>query len=117
MTVEPVLNGVALARLEKLGGTALVRQMIELYLANGPERIRALQEGVEAGDATRIERAAHTMKSSAGNLGATKLQHTADALESVAATGAIDTGMVERLVAEYEESEQALIEALKDLEQ
>ena len=115
MTVDPTLNGSALERLEKLGGKTLVRQMIELYLANGPERVRALREGVEAGDAERIERAAHTMKSSAGNLGATKLQHTADALESLASSGVVDAVMVERLVTEYEESERALIEALEDL--
>ena len=116
MTNERVLDGTALARLEKLGGRALVRQMIELYLANGPERIRALREGAAAGDATRVERAAHTMKSSAGNLGAIRLQLTADALENVAASGTVDHGMVARLVAQYEESERALAEVLQDLE-
>lgn len=116
MTADPVLDGVALERLEKLGGTALVRQMIELYLANGAERIRALQDGAAAADAAQVERAAHTLKSSAGNLGALRLQRTAEALETVAAGGTIESELVRRVIEQYEASEAALTETLRRLE-
>ena len=104
----------AIERLRRLGGANLVRQMLELYLAQGPERIHALVEGAGAGDADRVERAAHTMKSSAGNVGALRLQHTAERLEAAAGAGVIDPLMVERLVREYHESAALLRSVLEE---
>ena len=110
----PVLDGVALERLRRIGGASLVRRMVELYLANGPERVRSLREGAAAGDVARVEQAAHTMKSSAGNLGAVRLQRTAEALEASAGRGAIDEKLVARLVREYADSAGALRSALEE---
>lgn len=114
MTRDPSLNGTALARLRRIGGASLVRQMVDLYLAGGPARVQAIAEGAAAGDATRVERAAHALKSSAGNIGAEQLQHTADALEALAAEGNIDMALVARLVREYDESADALARALEE---
>lgn len=114
MTDPPVVDPAAVDRLRRLGGGNLVRQMLELYLAQGPERIHALVEGAEAGDADHVERSAHTMKSSAGNVGALRLQHTAEGLEAAAGAGVIDHVMVERLVREYHESAALLRGVLED---
>lgn len=100
----PVVDAAAVDRLRRLGGANLVRQMLELYLAQGPERMKSLVEGAAAGDTDRVERSAHTMKSSAGNVGALRLQQTAEALEAAAGAGVIDHVIVERLVREYHES-------------
>jgi HPt (histidine-containing phosphotransfer) domain-containing protein len=54
------------------------------------------------------------MKSSAGNLGAVRLQRTAEALEASAGRGAIDEQLVARLVREYEDSARALRGALEE---
>jgi HPt (histidine-containing phosphotransfer) domain-containing protein len=113
---EPALDGTALARLERLGGAALVRQMIELYLTNGPERVQLLADGAASGDAERVQRAAHTMKSSAGNLGAVRLQHTADEIETLAAAGTIDHELVARLVQQFEQSVTELRNALEEMD-
>jgi HPt (histidine-containing phosphotransfer) domain-containing protein len=115
VTDYPALDRSALDRLVRLGGAKLLRQMIDLYLQHGPERLDAVREGVLHRDATRIERAAHTLKSSAGNLGAQKLQHTADALEAMAAGGVIDADMAQRLYASYDESAALLRQALEEL--
>jgi HPt (histidine-containing phosphotransfer) domain-containing protein len=101
-------------RLTRLGGTKLVRQLIELYLAHGPERVRAIEAGVETGDAKQVERAAHSLKSSAGNLGARRLQHTAEAVEAAAAGGLIDDDLTARIVQEYEESAVLLRSAMEE---
>ncbi|MBR9990172.1 MAG: Hpt domain-containing protein [Gemmatimonadetes bacterium] len=90
--------------------------MAELYLEHGPLRIRALREGAAAGDADQIERAAHTLKSSAGNLGAVRLQRLAEGLEAAAAAGVIDRDAIERTVHEYEESAAALRSMLEGIE-
>ena len=66
MTEPPVVDPAAVERLRRLGGANLVRQMLELYLAQGPERIRSLLDGAAMEEADRVERSAHTMKSSAG---------------------------------------------------
>jgi HPt (histidine-containing phosphotransfer) domain-containing protein len=116
MTGEPAVEQAALDRLVRLGGAKLLRQMIELYLTHGPERLRAVEEGVQAGDAAMIERAAHTLKSSAGNLGAVRLQHTADALEALAAEGVVDAHVAVRLREEFGESATLLRRALEELD-
>lgn len=113
MTVE-TLDIAALDRLRRLGGENLLRQMIELYLTNGPDRIRSLTEGAAARDAAQVERAAHTLKSSAGNLGAARLQTIAEAVESEAAAGRIDEVQVAQLVRDYEASVDALRRALEE---
>lgn len=114
MNAPPVLDPAALDRLRRIGGGTLLAQMVELYLANGPDRVRTLQDGAATGDVERVERAAHTMKSSAGNLGAIRLQRTAEALESSAGAGTVDAQLVARLVREYEESAAALREVLEE---
>ena len=114
MTGQPVLDEAALVRLRRIGGPDLVRRLIELYLSNVEDRIDMLTRGVAEGDASQVELAAHTMKSSAGNVGAIRLQHTAEALEASAGSGAIDKQLVARLVHELEESAVALRQALEE---
>jgi HPt (histidine-containing phosphotransfer) domain-containing protein len=113
VTGPPVLDEAALVKLRRIGGSDLVRRLIELYLSNVEDRIGMLTRGVAEGDASQVELAAHTMKSSAGNVGAIRLQQTAEALEASAGSGAIDEQLVARLVHEYEESAAALRQALE----
>lgn len=109
----PVLDPTALERLQRLGGSNLLRQMVELYLANGPERIRALMEGADAGDHAQVERAAHTIKSSAGNVGAVRLQRSAETVELQVAGGTLDLALVRRVADDFEDSVGALKRALE----
>lgn len=105
----------AIARLERIGGAKLVRQMIGLYLDNGPARVQSILDGVAADDAARVELAAHTLKSSAGNVGAVHLQHTAQLVETAAAAGTFDTALTRQLETQYHESAAALLRALEEL--
>lgn len=114
MTSEPPLRLEAIERLRRMGGAQLVRRLIEMFLANGPDRIRILLEAVAAGDAAGVERSAHTMKSSAGNVGAVRLQEAAEQLESAASAGRIDRAVVTRLVREHEASVAALRTLLEE---
>jgi HPt (histidine-containing phosphotransfer) domain-containing protein len=81
MSDGPSLDPNALASLHHLGGEGLVRRMIDLFLENACKRIEAALEGEKSGDMHAIERAAHSLKSSAGNVGATGLQQLACRLE------------------------------------
>lgn len=83
----PILEVAALERLERLGGTELVTRMIGLFLENAPARVDAAVSAARDGDAAGVERAAHSLRSSAANVGAAHLQHRADAIEAALVAG------------------------------
>ena len=114
MSDDVVLDPVALQRLKRLGGPPFLRQMVELYLQHGPDRIRAMEEGVSTSDAAKVERAAHSLKSSAGNLGATRLQEAALALELAGAAGTVDIAAAARVREEYTAAEKVLRALLEE---
>lgn len=105
-TSEEVLDVAGLDRLHRIGGGEFVLEMIDLFLENAPQRLAAARAAVEAGDQKSLYRAAHSLKSTAANLGAQRLQGVAERLESLAAAGG--TGSLGSVVSELEESyEQA----------
>jgi HPt (histidine-containing phosphotransfer) domain-containing protein len=97
-------------RLLRLGGPGLLRRMAELFRENAPGRIAALREGAASGDAERVARAAHSLKSTAPNVGGAALAATARALEEAVATG--DAERAARLGADAERQLAALLEWL-----
>jgi HPt (histidine-containing phosphotransfer) domain-containing protein len=74
-----------LARLEELGGDSFVSEMIGLFLETTPQRLQAARDGLSAADLEAVEHAVHSLKSSAGNLGADEVQDLAGRLETLAA--------------------------------
>jgi CheY-like chemotaxis protein len=68
----------------------LFHQVIELFLADCPPRLTAIETAVTAGDADQIRFAAHALKGSAGNLAAEGLFEAARALERMAAESRLD---------------------------
>jgi HPt (histidine-containing phosphotransfer) domain-containing protein len=85
--LEHGLDPVALDRLRGLGGDQLVREMIDIFLEHTPTRIEAAFEGGEAGNLDAVVRAAHSLASSAGHLGAMGLKDVARRLEHEASDG------------------------------
>ena len=117
MTDSPFfIDPAAVARLQRIGGVKLARDLITMYLELGPERMTTFRSAVEAGDAPGVERATHTLKSTAGNLGAVQLQQTAQQMETMAAGGSIDNEVARRLEAQYEQTIAALQKILEELE-
>jgi HPt (histidine-containing phosphotransfer) domain-containing protein len=110
------IDPAAVARLQRIGGVKLARNLITMYLELGPARIDALRKAVAAADAGGVERASHTLKSTAGNLGAVQLQQTAQQLETMAAAGSIDDDVVRQLETQYEQTVAALTQILEELE-
>lgn len=64
-------DAAALDRLLDLGGSSLVLKMIEAYLGSSPQRVEMAGESMATGDLKGIEQAAHSLKSSSANFGAT----------------------------------------------
>jgi HPt (histidine-containing phosphotransfer) domain-containing protein len=75
----------ALARLRRFGGARLVRDMAALFLAETPERVDAARRALAAGDRDALARAAHALRSSLGQFGATAAASACAELEAAAA--------------------------------
>jgi HPt (histidine-containing phosphotransfer) domain-containing protein len=114
MNAPPVLDPSAPHRIMRVGGADLLRMMVGLYVEHGPDRLGLIEDGVARGDAGQVEPAAHTLKSSAGNLGAVRLQSSAASLEAAAARGVVDAGLAARIRREYEDSAAALQHMLEE---
>lgn len=77
----------ALERLREWGGDRLVTQMIHLFLSNAGQRVSQIRVGVRDGVAREAEMGAHSLKSSAANLGAERVRDLAAAIELAASNG------------------------------
>jgi HPt (histidine-containing phosphotransfer) domain-containing protein len=97
----PATDANALDRLKRFGGGKLLREMIALFLAAAPERIAAARVGHLAADAPAVELALHSLKSSAAQLGAMRLQRLSERGERLAKGRRLDELPI--LVQELEE--------------
>lgn len=61
--------------------------MAELWLVDSAKQMRLIQSGLELGDATMIQRAAHALKGSVGTFLASAAQEAANKLELSAKSG------------------------------
>lgn len=75
----------ALALLRRVGGEALVAEMIELFLADAPARMGRLRDALAAADPGGVAAAAHSFRSSCGNLGAERCRSACERIELAAA--------------------------------
>jgi HPt (histidine-containing phosphotransfer) domain-containing protein len=107
-----VNNVLDLARLEEAfeDDTAGIAELLEMALETGAKHQRALVEGVAAGDAEMVRRAAHAIKGSSGNIGANTVMHLADELETRARAGNLAGAgeRVQAIGAEYERVAEAV---------
>ena len=74
----------ALERLHRFGGDALVRDMSVILLEDTPARLAAARHALRAGDALGVQRAAHSMKSSCAQFGATAVAALCGEIEEAA---------------------------------
>jgi CheY-like chemotaxis protein len=78
------LNPKSLERLHSLGGTKLVRNVVQIFLTHVPARIETARQSLQSGDLKGVERAVHSVKSSAGNVGAETLGELSGRIEQLA---------------------------------
>jgi HPt (histidine-containing phosphotransfer) domain-containing protein len=81
------VDSAALRRLRCAGGDDLIQKMALLFLQNTPDRLSVLRAGAEIGDWASVERAAHSLKSSASYLGLRELRARAEEAEDLARDG------------------------------
>src|SRR6478672_3946669 len=62
----------------------ILGELIDLFAADSPGLISTMHTAIAAGDASTLRRAAHTLKGSSANLGATALSAICKTLEDLA---------------------------------
>ncbi len=106
----PVLEIAVLDELREVIGSASVAQIVELFLADAPLLIQRLEQAAATAQSDALREAAHTLKSSAANLGALALSAAALRIESGVRTGALDRPVVAvaLVIAEFARARLAL---------
>lgn len=72
----------ALKRLERFGGLKLRNELTTLFLQEAPARIASARAALVGGNAEGVRTMAHMLKSSAGQMGALRVQRLCEQLES-----------------------------------
>jgi len=113
MNEIPLIDQNQMERLNEWGGKDLQRKMIELFLTHANERLGQIKQGASGGNAEMAETGAHTLKSSAGNVGAQRVQRLAQDAEGLAEAGQLEDLM--ELMPSLEEEFQAACGVLEGL--
>ncbi len=105
----PVLNAGVLDELREVLGSE-VDKIIEVYLEDSPRLIAQLERAAVGNDPIALRVAAHTLKSSSANVGATTLSEAARDLEHGARDGTLANpeALVARIVTEFAQVRSAL---------
>lgn len=106
---EPVLDLAVFHEIRELMDDAL-GEFIKTYLANSPNLINQMEQGLATGDTECIYQNAHQLKGGSGSIGAMRLFELAQQIELTGKSGSIDgiDTLLTQLKAEYERVEIAL---------
>ena len=93
MAASPAIDPQAIANLRALSpddNDEFLREIVGLFLEDTPQRIVELEQSLAAGDVPKFTRAAHSIKGSSSNLGASALRAVAEKLEHQSRSGLTD---------------------------
>ncbi len=113
MPDEQVIDSQVIATLRELSpesGDEFVRELIEIYLQDTPRRLAEIEQALGKQDAVTLTRAAHTIKGSSSNFGATRLSKVAQEIEMCGKAGDLPAAaaICGRLKTEYAQVALAL---------
>lgn len=104
-----------LLSLSEDGDPELLVDLIQMYFEDAPHKLREINQGLADQDWDRVERAAHSLKGSAGNLGAVFVQQDCEALQLASRNQELDSMVegVSKLQQHFKDAESALQVLLK----
>lgn len=114
MTESEVIDPQAIERLKEWGGEKLAGQMVRLFLKNSGTRMDQIRTGIAEADVEEAERGAHSLKSSAANIGGEHLRTLATQIEAAALSD--DVERMRQLGPELEAAYSAVMDALATME-
>jgi HPt (histidine-containing phosphotransfer) domain-containing protein len=122
MTSAGVLDPVALDRLRQLtvpGEPDVLNEVLKVFLQEVPPRIVRLRIAQAAGNIEEVQRAAHSLKGSAGNIGASQMFDVCKQLDVVARSGNLQSSgpLVDALLVEFGKVEAEIHRLIGDLKE
>ena len=81
------LDPAVLAGLRELGDAELLAELAGMFFDDAASRLEDLRQAVAEGDAGAVERVAHTLKGSSGNIGAARMAAICAELQGVGSSG------------------------------
>ncbi|MEQ1858154.1 MAG: Hpt domain-containing protein [Longimicrobiales bacterium] len=114
MTDSQIIDPQALDRLREWGGDKLAGQMVRLFLKNSGSRMDQIRAGVDGANLQEAERGAHSLKSSAANIGAELLRTLATRMEAAALDESMENARA--LLPDLEAAYAAAMQELTTLE-
>ena len=115
--MAPAINMSVIEELLSLsddGDASLLVDLIQMFLEDAPVKVNAIKTGFAKRDMHQIEKAAHSLKGSSGNLGATQVQEICDQLQQ-ACRGSTTPEEVAALVGELEQPFALVLRELRAL--
>jgi HPt (histidine-containing phosphotransfer) domain-containing protein len=106
----------SLRELQDEGDPDIVAEVGGLFLKHAPQKIAAIKNAIEAGDAKGLQVAAHNLKSSSLCIGAAKLSAISKELEFMGRSGQLK-GAYEKAILAQAEFERAKAELEREIEQ
>ena len=117
---EPViLDQAVISGLRKLtppGEPDVLAEVLKLFLEEVPPRIARLRNAWQAGNIQEVHRAAHSLKGSAGNIGARRLFEVCRQLDDISKSGDLPAAapFVDALGVEFGKVESAIRKLIGD---
>lgn len=84
MQAQSRVDDAVLNQLRALGGQALLQRLVSLFFESSKGYVAEIGQGIGDSDLEKVEKAAHTLKSGAGSLGARAVFNLAETIESAA---------------------------------
>ena len=100
----------SLRELQDEGDPDIVAEVGGLFLKHSPDKVKAILQAVEKGDAKSLQLAAHSLKSSSAYIGAMRLSSLAKDLEMMGRSGTLEgaRNLAKRLQEEFDLATKAL---------
>ncbi|NND98122.1 MAG: response regulator, partial [Pirellulaceae bacterium] len=94
------------------GGSGVVKELAQLLQVECPKLLDQIREGIQAGDPIKVQRGAHTLKSSAGVFGAKQVVEKAAHLENIGHSA--DLSAADEALIELESAVSLMIDAVSN---
>jgi len=111
-SISPLETEIRNTLLALIGATDLeiMTELIQIYSSDSVKLLEQLREAVVNGDSNQLAQAAHTLKSSSGNLGAHQLTHLCQLLENQGKQNNLlnSTAILAQIEVEYDQVKQVL---------
>ena len=115
--MPPALDPAVIVSLRELtppGEPDVLKEVLQLFLDDVPGRIGRLRQAWQAGNAVEVQRAAHSLKGSAGNIGANDLLAVCRTLDERGKSGDLTDmdGLMASLDTEYGRVEAEIVQLI-----